>query len=100
MNLWKVFEQRYEHFLSVRVAKMALGCVWVRDDFFLDGSFNLVKDVVSGNFSGIDGFRLIFKLFLVFNFFNFGNHVNFRRFSSRGLSNCEFEYVSCKGGLG
>ena len=60
MNLWKVFEQRYEHFLSVRVAKMALGCVWVRDDFFLDGSFNLVKDVVSGNFSGSDGFRLIF----------------------------------------
>jgi hypothetical protein len=26
--------------------------------------------------------------------------VNFRRFSSRGMSICEFEYGSCKGGFG
>lgn len=86
--------------MSVRAARMALGCVWVRDDFFLDGSFNPIKGVVSGNSSGIDGFWLIFWLFLVSNFSNFGNHVNFRRFSSRGMSICEFEYVTCKGGLG
>jgi hypothetical protein len=49
--------------LSVRAARMASGCVWVRDEFFsssLDGSFDPIKGVVSGIFSGIDGFLVNF----------------------------------------
>lgn len=42
-------------------------CVWVRDDFLLDGSSNPMKGVVSGNFSGTDGFWLIFLVFFVFS---------------------------------
>jgi hypothetical protein len=37
--------------------------VWVRDEFFsssLDGSFDPIKGVVSGIFSGIDGFLVNF----------------------------------------
>lgn len=68
--------------------------------FFLDGSFDPIKGVVSGILVGLMGFWLFFWLFLVFYFLKFGNHVNFRRFSSRGMSICEFEYGSCKGGFG
>lgn len=51
--------------------------MWVRDHSLLDGYFNPMKGVVSGNFSGTDAFWLNFWVFLVFQFFQFWKPCEF-----------------------